>query len=243
MKRLVDFLIAATALVVLSPVIALVALLIWLEDFHSPFYVAPRIGLNGKPFRMVKFRSMIVNADRTGVTSTSSTDRRITRMGSIVRRYKLDEIMQLWNVFKGDMSLVGPRPNVPSGVEVYTSEERKLLNVRPGITDFASIVFADEGEILKGHADADAAYDQLIRPYKSALGLHYIRATTLPLDVSLIVLTVVAIVSRKTALDAVAVLLQRSNADSSLIDVARRSKPLVPSLPPGALAPELPGEA
>jgi lipopolysaccharide/colanic/teichoic acid biosynthesis glycosyltransferase len=234
MKRLLDFCVSAIALLLFSPLLLVISTLIWLYDFHSPFYVAPRIGRGGRPFKMVKFRSMVVNADKTGVTSTSANDRRITPVGHFVRRYKLDELVQLWNVFKGDMSLVGPRPNVPSGVAVYTSEERKLLDVRPGITDFASIVFADEGEILKGHADPDAAYDQLIRPYKSLLGLFYIRSRTLCLDFKLIYLTAVAIVSRQSALAGVVRELAARNAPPALVTAAARTAPLEPGLPPGA---------
>jgi lipopolysaccharide/colanic/teichoic acid biosynthesis glycosyltransferase len=152
-KRMMDIIIAATVLVLLWPLLALIALAIYLYDFHYPFYIAPRVGLGGKVFQMVKFRSMTVNADRTGVTSTSVDDDRITPIGRYIRAFKLDELVQFWNVLWGDMSLVGPRPNVPSGVAVYTLEEQRLLTVRPGITDFASIVFADEGNILGGRPD------------------------------------------------------------------------------------------
>jgi len=233
-KRLFDFLVAACALVVTSPLLLAVALAIYLQDFHNPLYIANRVGRGKVPFRMVKFRSMVVNADRTGVTSTSAVDRRITPMGHFVRRYKLDEVVQLWNVFRGDMSLVGPRPNVPSGVAVYTSEEQRLLSVRPGITDIASIVFADEGEILSDHADADAAYDRLIRPWKSRLGLFYIDNQSLWLDLQLIGYTVVAILSREAALARVARLIQGRGAASELVRVATRKEDLVPSTPPGA---------
>lgn len=234
MKRILDFCVSAAALLVFSPLLLLITLLIWLYDFHSPFYVAPRVGRNGQHFKMVKFRSMVVNADKSGVTSTSANDRRITPVGHFVRRYKVDELVQLWNVLKGDMSLVGPRPNVPSGVAVYTDEERKLLNVRPGITDFASIVFADEGEILKGHADPDAAYDRLIRPYKSLLGLFYIRTRSVWLDLKLIYLTAVAIFSRQSALAGVVRELSARSAPPALVAVAGRTAPLEPGLPPGA---------
>jgi lipopolysaccharide/colanic/teichoic acid biosynthesis glycosyltransferase len=229
MKRLIDVLISACLLLILSPVLIVIALLIYLYDFHSPFYIATRIGLNERPFKMAKFRSMVVNADKSGVTSTSATDRRITPVGHVVRRYKLDEIVQLWNVLRGDMSIVGPRPNVPSGVQVYTASERRLLTVRPGITDFASIVFSDEGEILKGRADPDEAYDQLIRPWKSALGLFYIDSRTVLVDFKLIVLTAVAVISRKTALEFVANLLTGLRAPAELIAIAKREKPLVPT--------------
>ena len=149
---------------------------------------------------MVKLRSMVINADKSGVDSTGSNDRRITRVGHFIRRYKLDEVTQLWNVLKGDMSLVGPRPNVKRETDLYTKQERRLVEVRPGITDFASIVFSDEGDILKDQTDPDIAYNQLIRPGKSLLGLFYIEHGTLWIDLQLIFLTAVVIASRRRAL-------------------------------------------
>lgn len=235
LKRSMDLLVALTGLLLLSPLLALIALLIFAYDLHSPFYVASRVGRNGRPFRMVKFRSMIVDADRVGGASTAASDRRITPIGHLVRRCKLDEIVQLWNVLLGDMSLVGPRPNVrhgPGGTDVYTPAEQRLLSVRPGITDFASIVFADEGQILHGHPDPDAAYDRLIRPWKSRLGLFYIDRRSLWLDCELIVLTLASAVSRPRALSRVAHLLARLTAPTDLIRVARRETALKPCLPP-----------
>jgi lipopolysaccharide/colanic/teichoic acid biosynthesis glycosyltransferase len=173
-----------------------------------------------------------VNADRTGVTSTSATDRRITPVGHFVRRVKLDEVVQLWNVLTGDMSLVGPRPNVRSGTDLYTAAERRLLSVRPGITDFASIVFADEGEILRGHPDADAAYDRLIRPWKSRLGLFYIDHRSVGLDIRLLFATAMALLSRAAALRVVSAGLARLGAPADLVRVALRVDELVPGTPP-----------
>ena len=118
-----------------------ICVLIWLQDFHSPFYIAPRVGKDGKIFKMVKLRSMIIDADKTWVDSTSSHDKRITPIGRFVRAYKLDEIPQLWNVLKGEMSFVGPRPNVKREVDLYTEIESNLLTVQPGITAISSIVF------------------------------------------------------------------------------------------------------
>lgn len=232
MKRAIDALASASALLLLSPLLLLISALIFLYDFHSPFYIAPRVGKGGKLFRMVKFRSMVIDADRSGVTSTSAADRRITHVGKIVRRFKLDEIVQLWNVLLGDMSLVGPRPNVQSGTDLYTAAERRLLSVRPGITDFASIVFADEGEILLGHADPDAAYDQLIRPWKSRLGLFYIDHGSLLLDLKLLIATLLTLVSRGSALSAVAAELARLGAPTEMVRVARRAEGLVATAPP-----------
>src|ERR1700730_9961923 len=142
MKRLFDIVGASCGLLIASPVLLIVMFLIWWEDKHSPFYVAARVGKDGRPFRMVKQRSMTVNADRTGVDSTAANDRRITPVGHFVRRFKLDELTQLWNVLFGDMSLVGPRPNVKREIDLYTSVERRLLQVKPGVTDISSILFS-----------------------------------------------------------------------------------------------------
>ena len=232
LKRLLDVLIAVLLLTLFSPLIGILALFIFLYDFASPLYVAPRIGKDAVPFNMVKLRSMVVDADKKGGSSTSSRDSRITPVGRYVRALKLDEIMQFWNVLTGDMSIVGPRPNTPDGVAVYTETEQRLLSVRPGVTDFASIVFADEGEILKDHDDADSAYDALIRPWKSRLALFYLDHQSLTLDFRLMVLTAVATVSRQAALDGVVRALGRLGAPAGLVDVARREQPLEAALPP-----------
>jgi lipopolysaccharide/colanic/teichoic acid biosynthesis glycosyltransferase len=233
LKRLLDMLAAAFGLVAASPVLLPVMFLVWLEDHHSPFYIAPRVGRSGKPFSMVKMRSMVMGADRKGASSTSNDDRRITPVGHFIRRYKIDELTQLWNVLRGDMSLVGPRPQVQSGVDLYTSRERELLNVRPGITDFASIVFSDEGAILAGHPDPDAGYDQLIRPGKSLLGLFYVENRSMRVDAMLVLLTLITIVSRRRALQGVQVLLKSLNASTDLVRLASRNDPLLPMKPPG----------
>jgi lipopolysaccharide/colanic/teichoic acid biosynthesis glycosyltransferase len=234
LKRLVDLVSASLMLIVTALPLTLLCAMIWLYDRGSPFYIATRVGRRGKPFQMVKLRSMRVNADKTGVTSTSADDQRITPVGHFVRRFKLDEFIQLWNVLKGDMSLVGPRPNVPSGVAGYTQIERQLLTVRPGVTDFASIVFSDEGDILAGKLDPDLAYNQLIRPGKSRLGLFYVENVGISVDLRLIWLTAVAVISRPAALRGVVTLLQSLNAPADLVEVARRDKPLAPMPPPGA---------
>jgi len=236
LKRVLDVTVSALGLIALSPVLLLVCTLIWLEDRHNPFYVAPRVGLGGRPFRMLKLRSMIVRADRTGVDSTRKDDPRITNVGRVIRRLKLDEFSQLWNVLRGDMSLVGPRPNVERDVRLYTDVERHLLDVRPGITDFASIVFADEGEILAGAADPDLRYNQVIRPWKSRLGLHYIAHKSLGLDLQLVTATLLSGVSRGVALRWIAAILERAGAAADLVAVAQRRAPLQPTPPPGAAA-------
>lgn len=234
MKRLLDIVASAGGLLFFSPVLWVFMGLIWFQDRSFPFYIAERVGKNGRPFRMVKLRSMIVGADRTGVDSTAAEDTRITWVGRIIRKYKLDELSQLWNVLRGDMSLVGPRPNVPREVATYTMEERRLLEMKPGITDFSSIVFSDEGEVLAGSDDPDLKYHQIIRPWKSRLGLLYAEKRTFSVDLRLIWLTLVAIVSRGRALNGLQGVLRRLGADQQLREVASRKKPLAPYPPPGS---------
>jgi len=233
-KRLVDIIVSLLGLIVASPVLIPVMIAVWLQNFHSPFYIASRIGKGGELFRMVKPRSMVVNADKSGVDSTGAGDRRITGVGRFIRRYKLDELSQLWNVLIGDMSLVGPRPQVERDVALYTKEEQRLLSVKPGITDISSIVFADEGDILKDKSDPDLAYNQLIRPWKSRLGLFYIDHQSFFLDLRLIYLTALTIVSRERALNEIHGLLVGLAANEQLIQVAQRQNELIPFPPPGA---------
>ncbi len=235
-KRLFDMVVSALVLIVFSPVLIPVCLIVYFQDFHSPFYIAPRVGKGKTSFKMVKLRSMIMNADKKGGASTSASDRRITPVGHFIRRYKLDEITQMWNVLLGDMSLVGPRPNVKSEVDLYTKEEDHLLDVKPGITDFASIVFSDEGDILKGKPDADIAYHQLIRPYKSQLGLFYIQNRSFIIDFKLVFYTAIAVLDRRSALNKVNQLLVFCGADSELVRIAKREEELQPAPPPGAQA-------
>jgi len=235
LKRLLDVSISILGLILSSPVLIPVMIAIWLQDYHSPFYIALRVGKNGKLFKMVKLRSMVVDADKSGVDSTSAHDPRITKVGHFVRRYKLDELTQLWNVLLGDMSLVGPRPQVQRDVDLYTEEEKRLLSVRPGITDISSIVFADEGEILKDSQDPDLDYNQLIRPWKSRLGLIYIENSSLSLDIRLVWLTVLALLSRAKALEGIQAVLEQLEADELVRKMAGRKSPLIPYPPPGAM--------
>lgn len=235
MKRVFDIVFSFIGMIVISPVLIPASLAIWLQDFHSPFYIAVRVGRNGKPYKMVKLRSMKINADSSGVSSTSANDSRITPTGKLIRKFKLDELPQGWHVFNGDMSFVGPRPQVVHLVEEYTDAEKGLLKAQPGITDFSSIVFADENDILKDSKDPDLDYDLLIRPWKSRLGLFYIEKQSLLLDISLMALTLVGIASREKALKGVTYILKRLDADPELIRVSKRINPLVPHTPPGII--------
>jgi len=233
-KRLVDILASFFGLLITSPILLPVMFLVWKEDGKSPFYIAPRSGRNGTTFKMVKLRSMVVDADKSGVDSTSGNDMRITPIGHKIRSYKLDELIQLWNVLIGDMSLVGPRPNVKNETDLYTDVEKELLLVRPGITDFSSIVFSDEGDILEGEDNPDLAYNQLIRPWKSRLGLAYIKNQSFLLDLQLIFYTVVAIISKPKALIWVVKKLNNLDVDADTVRVSKREVNLLPSPPPGS---------
>jgi lipopolysaccharide/colanic/teichoic acid biosynthesis glycosyltransferase len=236
MKRTLDLVVSVLALIVFSPVLAIASIAVWLQDYHSPFYIPPRAARGGGTFKMVKLRSMRMGADRSGVDSTGANDTRITSIGRLVRAYKLDELTQLWNVMLGDMSLVGPRPNVMREVSLYTAVEKQLLSVRPGITDLSSIVFADEGDILKDEPDPDLAYNQLIRPWKSRLSLFGIQHSSVRLDLEILWLTALTIVSRSRALAGIERILTRLGADEQLIGIARRNAPLYAYPPPGAEA-------
>jgi lipopolysaccharide/colanic/teichoic acid biosynthesis glycosyltransferase len=173
-----------------APLLAYIALRIKLDSPGPAFYRGERIGLHGKKFRIYKFRTMVVDAENFGASSTAADDPRITRCGAWLRRYKLDELPQLINVLWGDMSLVGPRPQVAWAVAQYTARERKLLNVRPGITDEASIKFRHESEILRGSPDPDKTYLELIAPEKIRLGLHYVDHHSLWTDICILAKTV-----------------------------------------------------
>jgi lipopolysaccharide/colanic/teichoic acid biosynthesis glycosyltransferase len=193
MKRVFDVLSSTMGLLVLAPLLAAVALAIKLESAGPVFYRGLRAGRHGKPFRIFKFRTMVMNADKIGGPSSSADDPRITRLGGFLRRYKLDELPQLLNVAAGEMSLVGPRPEVIQEVLLYTEEEKRLLDVRPGITDWASIRFRNEGEILRGSADPHAAYREKIRPEKIRLGLEYVERRSFLTDCKIIASTLKAI--------------------------------------------------
>jgi lipopolysaccharide/colanic/teichoic acid biosynthesis glycosyltransferase len=232
-KRAFDIVAALTGLAAFSPLLVVVMLAIWLQDRRSPFYIAARAARGGGTFQMMKFRSMVVNADQIGGSSTAATDRRITPVGQFVRAYKLDELIQFWNVLKGDMSLVGPRPQVLSDVALYTDVERRMLSLQPGITDPASIVFTDEGDILKGSADPDLLYNRIIRPWKSRLALAYIDHQGVWIDLYLIFLTALAILSKPAALRGLGVLLRRWRLDPLVLRMAARREPLLDYPPPG----------
>lgn len=173
MKRIFDLVCSAAGLLCAAPLFLVLAVWIKLDSRGPVFYRGVRVGRYGKPFRIYKFRSMVTDAEKRGGASTSDRDPRITRPGRLIRKCKLDEISQLVNVLIGDMSLVGPRPEVQKYVDLYTQEEQAILALRPGITDWASIWNADEGTVLARAPDPDRAYEELIRPTKLKLQLWY----------------------------------------------------------------------
>jgi len=191
-KRLFDILFSLIGLVVLSPLFVVSALLIKWDSEGPVFYRGVRIGKGGQPFRMFKFRTMVVNADQIGGVSTPDDDPRLTGVGRFLRKYHADELPQLIDVLRGKMSLVGPRPQVKCIVDSYTPEERRLLTVRPGITDQASLRFVNHGEILKGSTNPDQAYLEKIHPEKMRISLEYVRTCSFRMDIKIILKTVTA---------------------------------------------------
>ena len=234
MKRVFDLLFSFIGLFLLFPIIIITSFGIYLQDKHTPFYIAKRTGKNNKAFNMIKLRSMIVNAEKNKVDSTSSNDPRITKIGRFIRKLKLDELSQLFNVFIGEMSLVGPRPNVKRETDLYTKVEKNLLRVKPGITDFASIIFSDESEILKNVHDPDISYNQLIRPWKSRLGLFYIKKQSIQLDILIIIFTVLSFFSREISLILINKTLKKLDAPEDLCNLSLRKDKLKPKPPPGS---------
>lgn len=197
MKRICDVLVASCALVLLSPILLVLAILIKAGDGGVVLYRGHRAGLGGRPFRMVKFRTMVEHADVLGGPSTSAGDPRVTAIGRWLRKYKLDELPQLINVCSGEMSLVGPRPEVQQYVDLYTEEERAILTVRPGLTDWASLWNIDEGALLEGNPDPEKIYLETIRPVKIRLQLEYVRRRNFRTDLQILMHTLVALAGGK----------------------------------------------
>jgi lipopolysaccharide/colanic/teichoic acid biosynthesis glycosyltransferase len=196
-KRALDAGLAGLGLCILWPLLLLVALAVKFDSFGPALYRGQRAGLGGRPFDILKFRTMIVGADKIGGPSTAGDDPRITHLGLVLRKYKIDEFPQLINVLLGHMSFVGPRPEVLSEVSSYSAEERQLLTVRPGITDWASLHFRDEGRILAGSADPHQVYREKIRPEKVRLGLQYVRQQSIRIDFEILFETIRALIGNK----------------------------------------------
>ena len=195
MIRLLDILFSAIGLVLLSPLFVLFYILVWMESKGGGFFVQERIGKDGKPFGLYKFRSMKTKAEAEGQITVGAHDTRITRIGYFLRKYKLDELPQLWNVLKGDMSIVGLFFDETASAEIYTDEQRKVLTVRPGITDHASIRYINENEILCRADDPERVYIEQIMPDKIKLNMVYIEHHTLREYLRVILLTLKSLLS------------------------------------------------
>jgi lipopolysaccharide/colanic/teichoic acid biosynthesis glycosyltransferase len=194
-KRCFDILFSFIGLVFLSPFFGLLAIIILIDSKGGVFYKQIRVGKKGVDFKLYKFRSMRVGSDKKGLLTVGGRDNRITKTGYFIRKYKLDELPQLINVFIGDMSLVGPRPEVRKYVDLYNSEQLKVLSVKPGITDYASIQYSNENELLAKSQDPEITYIEEIMPDKLNLNMHYINESGVFTDVKIIVKTIKKILS------------------------------------------------
>lgn len=192
--RFFDFVLSLVGLVILAPIFIVLAVWIKIDSMGPVFYKQIRVGQNGKDFGLFKFRSMVVDADKKGLITVGGRDPRITRSGYFIRKYKLDELPQLINVLVGDMSLVGPRPEVKKYVELYTDEQQKVLSVKPGITDYASIEYMDENEILGKSTDPEKTYIEEIMPEKIKYNMKYIQNKNVSEYFKIIFLTLLKIV-------------------------------------------------
>lgn len=195
LKRLFDILFSFFGLMLLSPFLLIIALIIKLTSKGPVFFKQERIGLNGKPFKLYKYRSMRVDAEKSGQLTVGGRDPRITGIGYFIRRFKIDEFPQFINILKGEMSFVGPRPEVRRYVELYNEEQRRVLEVRPGLTDYASIKYIDENEILGASDDPEKTYIEEVMPDKLKLNLKYIDEVGIVADIKLIFKTVFKIFS------------------------------------------------
>lgn len=194
MKRAFDILFSVFGLVLFSPVFLVVAILIKAGGRGPVFFVQDRVGMNFKPFRLYKFRTMVKDAEGAGPSVTASGDPRITGLGKVLRKTKLDELPQLVNVLKGDMSFVGPRPEVSRYVEVFRKEYLDILSIRPGITDYAAIAFSDEESLLRRHRDPEDAYVREVLPAKMILYKKYLNEKSLLTDLKIIVMTILKVI-------------------------------------------------
>jgi lipopolysaccharide/colanic/teichoic acid biosynthesis glycosyltransferase len=190
MKRFFDFFVSVTALILLLPLFLLIAIWIITDSNGPVFFRQYRVGRKNVDFKIFKFRTMYAGSDRTGLITIGGRDPRVTRAGYILRRYKLDELPQFLNVLLGDMSIVGPRPEVRKYVAMYNAEQLQVLEVKPGITDYASLEYANENELLANAVDPDREYVEIILPAKLDLNLKYIREQSLITDLKIIAATV-----------------------------------------------------
>ena len=195
MKRIIDIIASSIGIVLLLPIFIIIYLIVVFESRGGGFYKQIRVGKNGNDFGLLKFRTMRSGSDKKGLLTVGGRDPRITRTGYYLRKYKLDELPQLLNVLIGDMSLVGPRPEVRKYVELYNEIQKKVLQIKPGITDFASIEFSNENEILGRAANPEKVYIEEIMPKKLELNLKYISEQSVWTDLKIIIRTIIKIVN------------------------------------------------
>ncbi len=222
-KRLFDVVLAAAGTIVTAPIIVASAVTIWLGDRRSPLYSTQRIGRHGVPFQLIKLRTMKVGADRLGPATARTGDPRITGIGAFLRKTKIDELPQFWNVLHGDMSLVGPRSTLDRIVAGYTPELKKIvLSVRPGVTGLGSVVFADLDAIMANSVDPEGDYRRLVFPWIGRLEHLYVERGTLATDLVLVGLTILNIVSRSATLRLTSRLVRGLGGDAKLVSMAAR---------------------
>lgn len=190
MNRTLDILLALIAFLILIPLFILLAIAIVVDSKGGIFYSQIRVGKNNRDFNILKFRTMHIDADRESLISAGSKDKRVTQAGQFLRKYKLDELPQLLNILAGHMSIVGPRPEVRKYVDLYTEQQLKVLSVRPGLTDYASLEYYQEGEMLANHPDPEKLYVEKIMPAKLELNLKYIQEKSLKTDMKIISRTI-----------------------------------------------------
>lgn len=201
-KRVFDMVASFLGMLLCAPVLVVVAVLVRLDSPGPVFFRQIRVGQHGKPFVIVKFRSMVDSVGQTGRGITPENDRRVTAIGAFLRKWKLDELPQLWNVFVGDMSLIGPRPELPGYVAGYSDQQKSVLRVKPGISDYASLRYRNEGRLLQQNSDPERYYRETILPDKLSLNLRYLNDLSLACDLSLLLSTIRSVLKAGNKKDA-----------------------------------------
>lgn len=230
LKNLFDYLLAFLLITILAIPTVIILIFVYKQDFNNPIYISKRVKKNNEIFSLLKIRSMKISNEKNVITSTSYNDPRISKIGYAIRRYKIDEIPQLINIVKNEMSFVGPRPNVFEEVNLYTDQEKKLLNVKPGITDYASIIFSDESEILKNSTNPNLDYNLLIRPWKSLIGIYYVENRNFFMDIEILFLTFFSLLNKDFTTSYISKKLLKHDFEtySKLFNPNRVLKPLPP---------------
>jgi len=195
LKRFFDIFFSIIGIIILSPVYLIISLLIILDSKGGIFFLQSRVGKNNCDFKIIKFRTMKIGSEKKGLLTIGSRDQRITKAGFFIRKYKLDELPQLFNVFIGNMSIVGPRPEVRKYVDLYNDEQKKILLIKPGITDYASITYYNENDILGKSDNPERDYINTVMPHKLSLNINYIEKRNLSTDLKIIFITLLKLIS------------------------------------------------